>query len=163
MGHVQTPQQQQQHQHRSIEVPHHNLTSSLPKHTMQPGQPQQKLLDREEGQQHGGILLSQLSLKAQVPVSSAQSSVQKGQEEAIVPEAVKPLREGQKVQLLSHSSQDQKQADHSMQHHPQSNSQPERQVSVQFFLSNVIFTDVCHVLLMSRTQPQIVQLVSTTK
>jgi len=116
---------QLQQQHRSIEAPHHIPASSVPKHTMQSGQPQQKLLDREEGQQHGGILLSQLSLKAQAPVSSAQASAQKAQEEAIVPEAVKPSREVQKVQLLSHSSQDQKQAEHTMQLH---SSQPERQV-----------------------------------
>jgi hypothetical protein len=118
----QNAQQQQQQQSRSTEAAHHTSTSSLPKHFTQPGQPQQKLLDREEGQQHGGILLSQLS-KTQAPVSS----VQKSQKEATVPDTVKPSRDGQQVQLLSHSSQDQKQTEHSLQYHAQSNSQPERQ------------------------------------
>ncbi|KAG0612107.1 hypothetical protein M758_6G002200 [Ceratodon purpureus] len=122
-AHLQNPQQQQQ---QSTQVPHHILSSSSQKHSMQPSQSHQQVLDREEGQQHGGILLSQLSSKAQVPVSSAQSSVQKG-EEATVTEPVKPVREGQKVQLLSHSSHDQQQVEHSLKHHRQSNSQPERQ------------------------------------
>lgn len=113
-------------QHQPTQVAHHSLSSpSLPKHSIQPSLPHQHVLDREESQQHGGILLSQLSPKVQDPVSSMQPSVPKSQQEATVTEPVQPSREGRKSPL---SSQEQQQGEHSIQHHRQSNAQPERQV-----------------------------------
>ncbi|XP_024394790.1 uncharacterized protein [Physcomitrium patens] len=99
-------------------------SSSLPKPGMQPSQPQQLVLDHEEGQQHGGILLSQLSSKPQTPAASAQPIGQKAQQEATVTEPVQSSREGQK---LPHSSHDQQQVELSLQHNRQSNALPERQ------------------------------------
>lgn len=102
-------------------------SSSLPKPGMQPSQPQQLVLDHEEGQQHGGILLSQLSSKPQAPAASAQPIGQKAQQEATVTEPVQSSREGQK---LPHSSHDQQQVELSLQHNRQSNALPERQVCI---------------------------------
>lgn len=122
IGHAQLHQNPQQ---QPTQVPPHSLSSSsLPKHSIQPSLPHQHVLDREEGQQHGGILLSQLSSKVQAPVPSMQPSVQISQQEATVTEPVQSSHEGHKPPLLS---QDQQQMEHSIQHHLQSNAQPERQ------------------------------------
>lgn len=90
---------------------------------MQSSQPQHQVLDREDSRQHGGILLSQLSLKAQAPSTPVQPTVQTGQQESLVIDSVQPLSEGLK---LPHSSQDQQQVELPMQHHRNNNVQPER-------------------------------------
>ncbi|XP_073396575.1 uncharacterized protein [Physcomitrium patens] len=120
-AHHQNAQLQQQ----TTQLPHLSLPSSLlPNQNMQSSQPQHQVLDREDSRQHGGILLSQLSLKAQAPSTPVQPTVQTGQQESLVIDSVQPLSEGLK---LPHSSQDQQQVEIPMQHHRNNNRQEQQQ------------------------------------
>lgn len=90
---------------------------------MQAGHQHQVVLEHEASQQHGGILLSQLSSQKAV----AKPSVQKEQETTVA-KPVQPLLEDHKNKLLSHALQEKPQVEESIQHQQQPTDQPEHQV-----------------------------------
>lgn len=122
MGHVQHHQTLQQQPPSQVPAHNHSLHKTLPSQ-----QHQLQVLEHEASQQHGIILLSQLS-STKTPVSSVQPPVRKVQQEAMVSEPLQPLREDQQVQLLSHASKEKQHVEHSSQHHRQTGTQQERQV-----------------------------------
>ena len=90
---------------------------------MQAGHQHQVVLEHEASQQHGGILLSQLSSQKAV----AKPAVQKEQESTVT-KPVQPLLEDHKNKLLSHASQEKPQVEESIQQQQQPTDQPEHQV-----------------------------------